>query len=314
MAKLRRLGWMKTLLLVLLLLGAAGYGLYRYALANNSVALLDWIDARFAGTAGAKLAADTVQYGSDPAQHLDVWTPGQGGRNLPVLVFIHGGGWHSGSPGEYAFIGRHYARKGYVTVVLGYRLTPGGEFPAMLQDSAKGLAWVRTHIAEHGGDPERVVAMGHSAGAYNAVMLALDPQWLAQEGVPPDFLKGVVALAGPYDFYPFTSKSTQSAFGDAADPQATQPIRFARAGTPPLLLASGDADTTVRPRNSLALAKALTAAGNPHQALLFKDMGHAGIIMKLAAPWNRDRRVEQAVDAFLAERQAASAPVQANEG
>lgn len=310
MAKQRRLGWMKTLLLVLLLFGAGGYGLYRYALANNSVALLDWIDARFAGTGGAKLAAEAVRYGPDPAQHLDVWTPEQQAKALPVLVFIHGGGWHSGSPGEYRFIGRHYARKGYVTVVLGYRLTPGGEFPAMLEDSAKGLAWVRANIAAQGGDPGQVFVMGHSAGAYNAVMLALDPKWLAQEDVPPDFVKGVVGLAGPYDFYPFTSKSTQSAFGAVADPQATQPIRFARAGAPPLLLASGDADETVRPRNSLVLAKALTAAGNPNQAVLFKDMGHAGIIMKLAAPFDRDRRVDDAVDAFLTRLRAASAPVQ----
>lgn len=301
---------MKALLLTLLVLGAAGYGLWRYALANNSVAMLDWIDARFAGTGGARLSKQAVAYGTDPAQHLDVWTPEQPGKGRPVLVFIHGGGWRSGSPGEYAFIGRNYARKGYVVVVLGYRLTPGGEFPAMLEDSAKGVAWVREHIAEYGGDPARVVAMGHSAGAYNAVMLALDPRWLAGEGVPADYLKGVVALAGPYDFYPFTSPSTRAAFGAAPDPAATQPVRFAHAGAPPLLLASGDADTTVRPRNSVALAKALSAAGTPTRAVLFKDMGHAGILMKLAAPWHSDRRVGDAVDSFLSERRAASAPVQ----
>jgi acetyl esterase/lipase len=310
MAKPGRLGWMKALLLSLLVLGAAGYGLWRYALANNAVALLDWIDAGFAGTDGARLAREAVSYGTDPAQTLDIWTPEQPGTRRPVLVFIYGGGWRSGSPGEYRFIGRHYARKGYVVAVLGYRLTPDGQFPAMLEDSAKGIAWVRDHIAEHGGDPAQVIAMGHSAGAYNAVMLALDPRWLAREGVPADYLKGVVALAGPYDFYPFTSASTRAAFGGAADPAATQPVRFARAGVPPLLLASGDADTTVRPRNSMTLAKALSAAGSPTQTVLFKGMGHAGILMTLAAPWNRDRRVGDAIDAFLAERRAASAPVQ----
>jgi acetyl esterase/lipase len=305
---------MKATILTLLVLAASGYGLWRYALANNSVALLDWIDARFAGTDGARLAREGVHYGADPAQTLDIWTPEQSGAGRPVLVFIYGGGWRSGSPGEYRFIGRHYARKGYVVAVLGYRLTPGGEFPAMLEDSAKGIAWVRDHIAEHGGDPARVIAMGHSAGAYNAVMLALDPRWLANEGVPAGYLKGVVALAGPYDFYPFTSASTRAAFGAAADPAATQPIRFARASAPALLLASGDADTTVKPRNSLTLAKALTAAGDPTQAVLFKDVGHAGILMKLAAPWDRDTRVNDAVDAFLAAHQAASAPVQPGNG
>ena len=134
--------------------------------------------------------------------------------------------------------------------------------------------------------------------------------------MPEGFIKGTIGLAGPYDFYPFTSDSTRAAFGSAREPELTQPVHFARADAPPLLLLHGTADTTVKPRNSLALAKAMTAAGAPTRAVLLEGMSHEAIVMKLAAPFSRDRRVLDAVLGFLAAQEArrqpaASAPVQA---
>jgi acetyl esterase/lipase len=153
--------------------------------------------------------------------------------------------------------------------------------------------------------------MGHSAGAYNAVMLALDRQWLNRAGVEDGFVRGVIGLSGPYDFYPFTSDSARNAFGAEPDPAVTQPIHLVRGDAPPMLLITGDADETVKPRNSLALASALSTAGAPTRPQVLDGLDHAGTIKLLAAPFNRDRRVLDPVLAFLASRCRPSAPVQA---
>lgn len=309
----RAVGW---ILVTLALLGAALFGAWRYALAHNAVALLDWADRVSGGTEGTRVVLAGGQYGPLPAQRIAVVAPDTPGPH-PVLVFIHGGGWHSGTPGDYRFIGRTFARAGYLVVLPGYRLTPEGIYPRMLEDSAAALRWVHDHAARLGGDPGQVYVMGHSAGAYNAAMLALERQWLGRQGLPEGFIKGVVGLSGPYDFAPFTSASARQAFGHVADPAQTQPIHFVRGDAPPMLLLTGDADTTVKPRNSRALASALTGAGASAQLLVVPGVDHAGTVMKLASPFSRDRRVLDPVLAFLAATRAAataSAPVQAPQG
>jgi acetyl esterase/lipase len=142
-------------------------------------------------------------------------------------------------------------------------------------------------------------------------MLGLERQWLGRAGVPDGFVKGIVGLSGPYDFFPFTSDSARNAFGAVPDPAITQPINHVRGDAPPMLLLTGDADDTVKPRNSRALARALDAAGAPTAPEILAGVDHAGTIMKLAAPFNRDTRVTGPVLAFLAAHGGASAPVQA---
>ena len=303
------MGWV---LIVLGLLTAALFGVWRYALSNNSVALLDWADRQFGGNAGYRIALADGHYGPLGPQKIAVIVPDHPApAPRPVLVFIHGGGWHSGAPGDYRFVGRQFARAGYVVVLPGYRLGKEGRYPHMLEDSALAVGWTRDNVAKFGGDPARVFLIGHSAGAYNVVMLALERQWLGRAGVPEGFVKGVVGLSGPYDFYPWTSDSARNAFGQAADPKITQPINHTRGDGPPMLLLTGDSDDTVKPRNSKVLAEALSAAGQPTTPVVLAGVDHAGTVMKLAAPFNRDRRVLDPVLAFLAAHGGASAPVQA---
>ncbi len=311
MARARRrpgiVGWM---LIVAALLAAALAAAWWWATRNDAVALLDRIDRAF--TAGdAELVAGPVAYGDHPQQRLLAYRPAGAdtGAPLPVLVFFHGGGWHSGRPEDYAFVARNLAPEGFVVVNAGYRLNAAGRYPAMLEDGAAALRWTRDNAKRLGGDPARIYLMGHSAGAYNAVMLALDPQWLAGEGLPPDTIKGAIGLAGPYDFYPFDKDSSRNAFGHAETPEVTQPVAFARAGAPPLLLATGSEDTIVRPRNSFALARALTAAGQPGEPVVFEGMDHKEIVMALARPFDRDARVKRAVLDFLAAREAELAAI-----
>ena len=293
-----KVGW---ILIGLALTALVLFGVWRWALANNAVALLDWGDRQFGGNSGYKVALADGHYGSDAQQRIEVIVPAEASpRPRPVVVFIHGGSWNTGDPRDYRFIGRTLARQGYVVVLPGYRLGDKGKFPGMLEDGAAAVAWTRDHVAQYGGDTGQVVLMGHSAGAYNVMMLALERQWLGRAGVPDGFVKGVIGLSGPYDFYPFTSDSTRHAFGSAPDPLLTQPIHFVRGDAPHVLLITGDADTTVKPRNSLALAAALTRAGVPTRPVVLPSMDHGDTVVKLAAPFDRDRRVLDPVLAFLA--------------
>lgn len=305
------MGWgVVWALLVVFALGAMLFGAVSYAVATDGAGALDTADRLLRGGDGAIREVARAQFGSDPAQKLEMFVPADAGGPLPVVVFFHGGGWDSGDPYSYRFVARTLAPHGYAVVLAGYRLYPHARYPAMLEDGAAALRWVVDHGARHGGDVSRVVLMGHSAGAYNAVMLGLDRQWLSAQGLSADALRGVVGLSGPYDFCPFDKPSSINSFGQAPDPRATQPVNHARGDAPPLLLVTGDEDTTVRPRNSLALARAMTAAGQPTQAVVLKGANHTDTIKMLARPFDRDARELDAVLPFLARVTAsAAAPV-----
>lgn len=299
-------GWVA----LVLVLAAFLAGAWHLAHAYGGPKLLDWADRTVRGTANTALASSGLAYGPDAAQRLNVVVPNAPGP-YPVLVFFHGGGWESGEPEGYRFVARSFAREGYVVVLPGYRLGRKGRYPHMMEDAADALAWVAQNIAPLGGDPQRVFATGHSAGAHMAALVTLDRRWLESRGLPPGFVRGVIGLSGPYDFHPFTSDQAQRAFGHVADPAQTQPIAFVRPDAPPMLLITGDADTTVKPRNSRALATALTAAGAEVEVRLIPGFDHTATLKALAWPFSGDPRIKHAMLAFLARNGAASAPVQA---
>jgi acetyl esterase/lipase len=139
-------------------------------------------------------------------------------------------------------------------------------------------------------------------------MVALDRRWLARAGVDATRVAGVAGLSGPYDFHPFAWPSSRFSFGDWPRPEETQPIRYVHAGAPPLLLLTGTDDETVRPRNTMALAKALRAVGEQPQVVQIAGMAHIGPIVTLARPFDRDTRVGTALFAFLDEIFAGARP------
>lgn len=306
-----RMGWIGWTALCLILLGGLGALAFRHALETNAVAVLNGADKLLNGGDGAIRQVAAMRYGSDPAQKLEMFVP-QGAKGpLPVVMFIHGGSWASGDPHDYRFIARTLCARGYAVVLAGYRLYPKARYPAMLEDGAAALRWVHENAAKFGADPARLALMGHSAGAYNAVMLTLDRQWLDHAGLDERAIRGTVALAGPFDFLPFDTDATIDTFGAAPDPSMTQPINFVRGDAPPLLLVTGDADTRVKPRNSRRLARLLTEAGVPNQPVLLEGVTHEKIIMMFARPFSRDARALDAVLPFLARATAPSVAVQA---
>jgi acetyl esterase/lipase len=234
--------------------------------------------------AGTYRPARDLPYGPAPRHRLDVYQPEAAGAAAPVIVFFYGGNWDSGERADYLFAGEALASKGYVAVVPDYRLYPQVRFPDFLFDCAQAVRWVLDHCASWGGDPRRVFLMGHSAGAYNAAMLALNPRYLQSVDVAPSQLSGLVGLAGPYDFLPLIGNVTKAVFGFPDTPAYTQPINFAGAGAPPALLATGAADDVVDPGNSRRLAARLRANGVAVREIVYPKLGHRTLVGALAAP------------------------------
>jgi acetyl esterase/lipase len=250
---------------------------------------------------GGAQVARNVAFGPEPRLRLDLYGPTRreaSSSGLPIIVFIHGGSWQSGEKNGYAFVGRALASRGFLVAVPNYRLVPKVRYPTFLQDNASAVRWMIANAARYGGNPSRIVLVGHSAGAYNGAMLALDPRWL---GTDRNALKGFVGLAGPYDFLPLDGPVTKAAFGQEREPTTTQPINFASADDPMTLLLHGGKDSTVFPRNSHGLRERLTRAGVDARIRIYPTLGHVGILTALARPFRGNAPVLDDVAAFAAE-------------
>lgn len=276
---------LKALPLLLLIPAAAGLAV-GIAYLRSPPGALDLVNDFVPGDRGAARIAGGVPFGPNRLR-LDVWAaPAPASVRRPVLVFFYGGAWVKGRRQDYGFVGKAYAARGFVVVVPDYRLVPKVRFPAFVADGAAAVRWAHDNIARYGGDPQRIVLAGHSAGAYIAILLALDRHYLGVAGVDPNVVRAAAGLAGPYDFYPFTSERAVDALGRWPDPRATQPIAYARADAPPLWLATGTADTEVRPRNSVALAARERALGSRTTTLrLYPGLSHDDLVMAISKPF-----------------------------
>jgi acetyl esterase/lipase len=245
--------------------------------------------------------ARDVAYGPHPRQRMDIYVPKSGGDTpKPVVFFIYGGSWANGAKEAYSFVGDALSARGFVTVIADYRLVPEIRFPVFIEDGALALRFVRDHIAGFGGAPRELHLMGHSAGAYNAMMLTLDKRYLTTVGLRSSDIRSTVGLSGPYDFLPFDIDVTKDAFGNARDPAQTQPVNFVRSDAPPIFLATGSQDTTVLRRNSERLAQALRRAGARSVSLkIYPGLGHAATATSLSRLLQWQAPVLDDVIAFL---------------
>ena len=226
-----------------------------------------------------------LAYGTDPRQLIDVYQPAAGASRAPLVVFFYGGSWSSGERGDYRFVGEALASRGIVAMVADYRLSPAVRYPAFVQDSASAVRWAVDHAARFGADEQRIFVMGHSAGAYNAAMVALDARWLAAVGLAPSRLAGWIGLAGPYDFLPMGDPSAQRAFDWPNTPRSSQPIAHVSTAAPRTLLLAATKDTLVDPvRNTGQMARRLRAEGVDVQVQTFDNLSHVTLIGAVATP------------------------------
>ena len=151
----------------------------------------------FASVAQAQNIKRNIPYAgtADEKQMLDLYAP-NGAKNLPVVFWIHGGGWQAGDKSEVMTKPQAFMDKGFVFVSTNYRLLPDVDMGTLTRDVAKSFRWVQDHISEYGGDPKRVLVGGHSAGAQLAALICTDERYLKAEGLSFDMLKGCVPVDG----------------------------------------------------------------------------------------------------------------------
>jgi acetyl esterase/lipase len=221
-----------------------------------------------------------LAYGPDPRQKLDLYVPDHLAANAPVILFFYGGSWQTGSKKDYLAFGQAFASEGIMVAIADYRLYPQVRYPAFVQDGASAFVYVHANIQRYGGDPKRIFLAGHSAGAYIAVMLAADETYLRDAGADPAWIRGVIGIAGPYDFLPLKDKDLIAIF-DGDNRQDTQPIYYIDGKRPPMFLATGADDTIVGPKNTFRLTEKLRAFSSPVEEKTYPGVGHISIIVSL---------------------------------
>jgi acetyl esterase/lipase len=235
---------------------------------------------------------------ADRVRHtLDFYAP-KGVADFPVMLFVHGGRWASGDKDLYAPLGEAFARAGIGVVVCNYRLSPAAKHPAHVEDVAKAFAWVRANAAKFGGNPERIVLCGHSAGAHLAALLATDPAHLAAEGHSPRDVRGVIAVSGVYLILP--NVLFAGAFGtDPAVCEKASPLTHAGGRHPPFLLAYADADYPLLDAMAAMMHQALRDAGTESALVECAGRDHISVVTNFV---NADDPLHRAAREFIAAR------------
>jgi acetyl esterase/lipase len=213
---------------------------------------------------------------------LDLYLPGR--TNVPVIVSLYGGALMRGDKKEQSFVGQRLASAGFATAVVNYRLSPDVRHPVHVQDAAAAFAWVKRHIAEHGGNPAQTFVIGHSAGAYLAALLATDERYLAAHQLSLRDIRGVVPVSAFFwverpGVAPDRDKSVwgtdQNVWIDAS------PAHHLHARIPPTLVLYADGDDQWRRDQTTEVVQAIKAAGSQRVELVqIMGRSHASI-------WNR---------------------------
>lgn len=238
---------------------------------------------------------------ADGRQVLDVYSPGSA-KNLPVVFWIHGGGWQTGDKTDVQIKPQAFMDKGYVFVSINYRLLPSVDMATILRDVAKSIRWVHDHIGEYGGDPRRLLVMGHSAGAQLAALVCTDDRYLKAEGLSLAIIKGCVPVDGDtYDVpaiievaetrwrvhgLPAAKFGHREKFGN--DPEKHRDFSAVMhvakdKGIPPFLIlhVAGHPDTTAQAQR---LGNVLKEAGLPATVFAAKETTHTKINADLGKP------------------------------
>jgi acetyl esterase/lipase len=230
----------------------------------------------------------------DKERHiLDVYSPKKAAPNAagyPVVLFIHGGSWNSGSKNIYTFIGRRLAKKGVVAVIINYRLAPAVHVPEQAADCARALAWTVNNIKQYGGDPARVFVMGHSAGGGLAALLATDDELLASNGLLKNPVKGAIMddPAG-LDMYSYLKEMKYEGDQQYLVPFGKDPVVWKqqsaiykiRPGIPPFIFYIGGETYPSISGSSGRFRDRLKAIGQPAPYTIIPGRHHVAMVLKL---------------------------------
>lgn len=235
-----------------------------------------------------------VSYGDAKYEVLDVYRSEKPKADAPVLVFIHGGSWDSGSKNIYKFLAEGFTRSGYDIVVPNYRLYPEAKFPNFLHDNAKAVAHTQKTFPGR-----KIVLIGHSAGAYNVLMLGLRDEYLAGAGVDRcAAIAGIVGLATPTGVVPLESARLIEIFPDKFTGEDAV-LNNVTGPAPALFLGHGEKDTTVYPISSTTLAEKVVARGGKATAEVYPGQNHIDVVKILSRHFDDNATLKADIVKFI---------------
>ena len=243
---------------------------------------------------------EDIAYGKHALNRLDIYLPARKQVSRATVVFFYGGCWGGYTTinkENYRFVAQALTAHGYTVVIADYRRYPEVRFAQIMADVSQSVTWVKAHIAEYGGDSEKIFLMGHSAGAHLAAMLTFNKDYLSPETYQS--ITGFIGLAGPYDFLPFTEAYQKEVFGPVKNYRASQPVNFVQGTEPPLLLLYGNNDVTVKPMNIESLSRKVRQAEGCVETHLYPGLDHAGLLGALSLPLQNSEPVLSDMIHFL---------------
>ena len=235
-----------------------------------------------------------VSFGDLPRQKMDIYRADEPRENAPVIVFVHGGSWDSGSKNIYKFLAEGFTQDGFDVVVPNYRLYPDVRYPVFIEDNALAVAQTAKRF------PNRPIAlMGHSAGGYNVLMLGLVPKYLEAVGVDRcSQIAGIAALSAPVGIVPLDSEPLTTIFPDRFT-KSDAPLNRVSEPAPQMFLANGKYDKTVYPDNSIALGQKITQRGGNAQVKIYPKMNHIDAVKVLSRHFDGDSELKSDLVAFF---------------
>ena len=235
-------------------------------------------------------ATKDIAYAADAVEkhRLDVYAPA-GAHNAPVLLFVHGGGFVEGDRRDYNGVGTALAAAGIVAVLPSYRLYPQADARGAAADVAAATVWTANHIATYGGNARGIIMGGHSAGAFLAALVALDPEYLQALGAAPSIVRGLIGFSGTYDVRDIDPEAAPPErqligryFGSSQETRAAaSPITYAAKLSPPVALFCGGVDDAPACGQRDQFFAALVGAGAIVQMDADASATHTSVISNL---------------------------------
>ena len=228
---------------------------------------------------------ENVAYGLRARHRLDLFRTQTPREHRPLIVFVHGGAWMHGDKKDYRFIGEAFAKEGFDVAVINYHLAPEHIFPASIDDLSLALNYLNVHQLKYQISTEKVVLMGHSAGAFNVMSALYHPK--PYEIQCRSQISAIIGLAGPYHFDYKGDPICADAFDQNRPYQEVMPYYFVESNTVKHYLLVAENDDVVGLSNAVDLDRRLKEKGNYSQLWTVPRIGHISMIGSVSSLFSR---------------------------
>lgn len=221
-----------------------------------------------------------IAYGENLKHSLDV-VSSENCIGSPILLFVHGGSWRWGQKDYHRAIGKQFARNGVVFVSINYRLYPEVRFPEFPRDLARAIFWVRQNVERFGGNKKKIFLIGHSAGAHNACLVAMDEKYLNEFGGNLNWIKGVIPMACPFEFDPTKEFLYRDLFPNEKDINTLMPMGIEiKNKLPPFFIMHGKFDPILPENQVYEFAEKIKDFGGEAEVRIYSSHGHFSLVRR----------------------------------